>query len=177
LAIDSSTTPSTIYAGRDGGVYKSTDGGTSWKHLLRDTSFENFSFVALTIDPGMPGTLYAGTLRSVVKITDGGGTWDSGSTGQNSLVHALALDPASPDTLYAGMDGGVFKSIDGGSTWGAINAGLTTPPSSRSPSIPPHRARSTPGRTAEACFPFNRSPRVLATATILAPSGSMSWSG
>src|SRR5262249_6828389 len=131
LVIDPST-PDTLYAGIagiGGGVYKSTNGGTSWRAVksgLADRIVDT-----LVIDPSTPSTLYAGTndyyypvARSgVYKSTNGGTSWTAMS-GLTNIVNVLTTDPSTPDTLYAGTNGGgVFKSTDG-SRWIAMNSGL-----------------------------------------------------
>ena len=59
LAIDPAT-PSTLYAGTDGGgVFKSTNGGAAWSAV--NTGLTNTDVHALAIDPATPSTLYAGT--------------------------------------------------------------------------------------------------------------------
>ena len=72
LAIDPQS-PTTIYAGTDGGISKSTDGGARWK-ALSVSSFE-LPVSTLAIDPLNRGTVYAGTYRGVFKTTDGGESW------------------------------------------------------------------------------------------------------
>ena len=94
LAIDP-VTPSTLYAGTDGGgVFKSTDGGGTWSAV--NTGLPDDAVVyALAIDPTTPSTLYAGDVRTggVFKSTDGGGTWSAVNTG---LPDRLAASPRSP---------------------------------------------------------------------------------
>ena len=79
LAIDPST-PTTLYAGTSGGgVFKSTDGGGSWRAINTGLN-TTFVVSALVIDPATPATLYAGTGRGLVsgdasgvfKSTNGG---------------------------------------------------------------------------------------------------------
>src|SRR5712692_5662738 len=81
LAIDP-LTPATLYAGSLGrGVFKSTDGGTSWIPMNSGfpTTFPSIFVIALAIDPLTPTTLYAGTGgpagSNVVKSTNGGASW------------------------------------------------------------------------------------------------------
>src|SRR3989449_3553889 len=124
LAIDP-LTPTTLYAGTSGGVFKSTDGGASWSA----SGLINVS--ALAIDPLTPTTLYAGTsvFGGVFKSTDGGVSWNA--TG--SLPGAVfVFDPLTPSTLYAGTVGAspdylgdLYKSTDGGASWSP--AGLFSP--------------------------------------------------
>ena len=110
-------------------VYKSTDGGETW----RSTGLRNSNAVSfLTIDPATPTTIYAATNSSdgVYKSLDGGDSWQAASTGLPQSIPifkaltALVIAPTTPPTLYAGTwedrnSGRVFKSTDGGSTWHA----------------------------------------------------------
>ncbi|MCC6460308.1 MAG: glycosyl hydrolase [Saprospiraceae bacterium] len=121
------------------GVYKSEDGGKTWKNKGLKTS-EHIANVV--VDPSDPNTVYVaaygpvwsdGGERGVYKSTDGGETWTcvksvSAYTGCNNLV----MDPRNPKVLYAafhqrqrkvftyiggGPESGVFKSTDGGASW------------------------------------------------------------
>jgi photosystem II stability/assembly factor-like uncharacterized protein len=144
LAIDPKN-PSTLYAeSRGGGVFKSTNGGTSWVHLTPTPAPTNNNNLALVIDPQDTSTLYAGTFGAgVFKSTDGGASWSSVSSGLplNCTfigVKYLAIDPQNPSTLYVyerndcfpSTYPGVYKSTDGGASWsaGAVNFGMPTPP-------------------------------------------------
>ena len=102
LAIDP-TTPTTLYAGtQGGGVFKSTNGGASWSAV--NTGLVASHVFALVIDPTTPTTLYAGTDVGVFKSTNGGGSWSAVNTGLTdfAFVSALAIDPMTATTLYAG---------------------------------------------------------------------------
>ena len=150
LAIDPQT-PSTLYAAIYGyGVFKSTDGATSWS--AANVGFTVLSIGALAIDPQNPNVLYAGTGNycgctddppgsGVWKSTDGGTSWGTANSGLPSFppgpyslgfpaVVSLAIDPLNPSTVYAATQGfGVFKSTDGGTSWSAVNSGLPVSPS------------------------------------------------
>jgi photosystem II stability/assembly factor-like uncharacterized protein len=130
------------------GIYKSEDGGVTWKHLgLRDSQ----QIPALVIDPRDPNRLFAAVLghpyganpeRGIFQSTDGGATWqkvlykDENTGGSN-----VEIDQSNPDVIYAslwqsrlgpwednntfsGTSGGLFKSTDGGSTWRKLTKGL-----------------------------------------------------
>lgn len=128
------------------GVYKSVDGGKSWRNVGLEKS-EHIGMIA--IDPRNSDTVYvaaqgplwnAGGERGLYKTTDGGRTWVrvlhiSDDTGVNE-VH---MDPRDPDRLYASayqrrrrpwtlIDGGpesaIYKSTDAGRSWRKINRGL-----------------------------------------------------
>ena len=94
------TDPQTLYAGADnGGVFKSTDGGTSWRSA--NTGLTSFVVRAIIVDPMSPDTVYIGTNGGVFKSTDGAATWRTVNTGLAGLsVRALVIDPCRPaDTL------------------------------------------------------------------------------
>ena len=123
------------------GVYKSTDGGQTWKNIgLRDSR----QISRIVVDPKNPDIVYVGALghaygpnaeRGVFKSTDGGSTWthvlDKGS---NIGVSDLAIAIASPNILFAGTwnahrppwstyppingpGGAIYRSTDSGATW------------------------------------------------------------
>jgi photosystem II stability/assembly factor-like uncharacterized protein len=128
------------------GIYKSTDGGKTWKNMgLADTHHIG----RVLIHPKNPDVVYAAALghlwganpdRGVYKTTDGGKTWNqvlkiSSDTG----VSDIAMDPDSPDTLYAaayqrrrtpfgfnggGSEAGIYKTTDGGVSWKKLTKGL-----------------------------------------------------
>ena len=79
LAIDPAN-PTTLYAGTSGGVFKSTDVGTSWTAV--NTGRGNTIVFSLAIDPTDTATIYAGTQAAgVFKSGDGAATWQP--TGAN----------------------------------------------------------------------------------------------
>jgi photosystem II stability/assembly factor-like uncharacterized protein len=112
MAIDP-TSPSTLYAGTDNGVYKSTNSGGSWSTVDTGLSGNALSVTALAIDPTTSSTLYAGTAGGgVFRSTDSGGSWspvNTGLSGNALSVTALTIDPTTSSTLYAGTAGGVFS--------------------------------------------------------------------
>jgi photosystem II stability/assembly factor-like uncharacterized protein len=124
LAIDP-TTPSTVYAA-GGGVFKSTDGGGSWKEI--DTGLPRGSgqryFHSLSLDPTAPSTVYVGYFvysgykGAVYKSTDGGTSWDRADAGLTGIdVCVLAIDPVNTATVYTAAGSDVFKSVDSGASW------------------------------------------------------------
>ena len=120
-----------------GGVFKSTDGGTTWNKAGLSRAAVNL----LIVDSVHPNVLYAATegnygtprgFRGFFKSTDAGANWTAINNGLadllelRSTVTALLIDPSNSNVLYAATSGsGVFKSADGGANWSAFNAGLT----------------------------------------------------
>jgi photosystem II stability/assembly factor-like uncharacterized protein len=131
------------------GIYKSTDGGKTWKHLgLRDGQ----QIGAILVDPRDANRVYVAVLghpyganqeRGVFRSTDGGENWQKVLyKDENTGAIALAFDPSVPDTIYAdlwagrqgpwenrqwqGKGSGLFKSTDGGAKWRQLTKGLPT---------------------------------------------------
>jgi photosystem II stability/assembly factor-like uncharacterized protein len=121
LAIDP-VTPATIYAGTlIGGVFKTTDGGTSWAQL---TSGPINQIYTLAIDPATPSTVYAAS-ENIFKSSAGGSNWEEIGSGIPYAVHALAIDPSHTSTIYAGSYGSVYRSTIGGGSWSPVSAGIS----------------------------------------------------
>ncbi|MGA3246075.1 MAG: glycoside hydrolase [Bacteroidota bacterium] len=129
------------------GVFKSIDGGKTWKFMgLPDAQ----QIGAVLVDPRDPNRVYVAVLghpyganeqRGVFKSTDGGTTWQKILyKDENTGAIALAFDPSNPDILYAdlwasrqgpwengewqGKTSGLFKSTDGGTNWRQLTNGL-----------------------------------------------------
>jgi photosystem II stability/assembly factor-like uncharacterized protein len=130
------------------GVYRSDDGGRSWKNVGLKNS-EHIGRIA--IDPKDSSIVYVasqgplwgpGGDRGLFKTTDGGKTWKNIlNISENTGVTDVAVDPNDPNTIYAAsyqrrrhmwtlIDGGpesaLYKSTDAGSTWNKLRAGLPT---------------------------------------------------
>ncbi len=143
LAVDP-VTPTTLYAGTWGtGLYKSTDGGQSWRATPRSGAI-----LTLAINPADPQMVYAGlSTGGVWRTTNGGDSWFSRNGSSPSLanktVNALAIDPAAPDTAYAALGtspgtGRIYRTDDGGTSWITKTTGLPdTLPVVRSLAIDP----------------------------------------
>lgn len=118
------TIASTVYAGTERGLYKSTDSGASWENLkLReDTTRRIFQVL---FPPRQPSTVYVVDAdysyypeSSVDKSTDGGRTWRTVVTGAvGTGPTALAIDPFDPSRLYAAGCPAFSRSTDAGETW------------------------------------------------------------
>jgi photosystem II stability/assembly factor-like uncharacterized protein len=110
------------YVGYRTGVFKSTDGGATWRALETD-GLVSAEISMLAIDPLDSQTVYVASY-GVFKSSDGGATWKSPV--EDYYVRSLALDPSKPKTMFAGTDGGVFKSANGGATWRELDVEFGT---------------------------------------------------
>ena len=136
--------PKILYAGLKGGVYKSVDGGQTWRWLREGfPPPQEFTFAVMVskivLDPQNPETVYAaigqpregrGGQGSIYKSENGGASWrqivQKGQLAPDLLISDLAIHPQDARRLLIATPQGVFASADGGATWAASNAGLPT---------------------------------------------------
>ncbi len=128
----------------DRGVYKSTDGGKSWRKTL--FANENAGAVDLIMDPNNPRILYASTWNvrrtpyslssggdgsALWKSTDSGESWKEISKNEGFPADTLGIigvtvSPVNSDRVWAIVEnkekGGVYRSEDGGETWKLVNS-------------------------------------------------------
>lgn len=126
------------------GVYKSTDGGNSWRKTL--FANENAGAVDLIMDPNNPRILYASTWNiqrtpyslssggdgsALWKSTDSGESWkeiskNKGFPSDTLGIIGVTVSPVNSDRVWAIVEnkekGGVYRSDDGGETWTNINS-------------------------------------------------------
>ncbi|MDC8004258.1 glycosyl hydrolase [Aureisphaera galaxeae] len=128
------------------GVYKSLDGGKSWKHM----GLKNSEHIGkIIVHPENSDVVYVAAIgplwnkggdRGLYKTEDGGKTWNSIiEVDEHTGVNDVVMDPRDPNVLYAsthqrrrhvytyvggGPGSAMHKSVDGGVTWTKINKGL-----------------------------------------------------
>ncbi len=126
VAIDPVTTTNVYAAMAVGGVYRTTNSGSSWQKA--STGLPAVGITALIIDPTAPQTIYAGTSSSgVYKSTNGASSWSAANLSiAGADIYSLALDSSAPQTIFAGYGTGLAKSIDGGAHWVGSQTGLPT---------------------------------------------------
>jgi photosystem II stability/assembly factor-like uncharacterized protein len=128
--------PNVVYVGAaSGGVWKTLDGGLTWKPIFDGVGLPSIGDIAL--EPGNPGVVYVGTGEAnprnsvsfgdgVYKSTDGGATWTHLGLDDTRNISRIVVNPRQPNLVYVAAlghvfgpnkDRGVFMSADGGLTW------------------------------------------------------------
>ena len=130
--------PHTYYfGGVGGGVWKSTDGGLSWRPMTDKVKDMSPSIGAIAVAPSDPNVIYAGTGEAcirgniingngVYKSIDAGKTWSFVGLRDTRAIGRIAVHPKNPDIAYVAAFGhtfgpnaerGIFRTTDGGKTW------------------------------------------------------------
>ncbi len=106
-----------IYAGVEGGIFKSVDRGRNW--TATNSGLSDLLVRSLALDPDDPNVLYAGSWSGKVHISeDAGSTWQERSTGLPPFeIRALAVHHHDPRKLYAGTVVGVYTTTNRGMDW------------------------------------------------------------
>src|SRR5262249_52232116 len=126
----------TIYAAsRSGGLWKTTNAGTTWTNISDSVGAAAVGSVAVA--PSNPDVVWMGTGdqanarssysgKGVFKSTDAGATWQFMGLADSHHIARIVIHPANPDIVYVAAMGhlfsrnperGVFKTVDGGQTW------------------------------------------------------------
>jgi photosystem II stability/assembly factor-like uncharacterized protein len=128
-------TPSVLYTATTTGVFRSSDGGSTWMGTTA-LPLNGYSPTSVKIRPGTTGTVFVGLSDGrVFRSIDGGVTWALSVTA--STTAALAICPSSPGTVYAAFRDGVYVTSDGGDNW-------TLKPIAISPFLPLYVAVAAP---------------------------------
>lgn len=132
----------TLFVGAaSGGVWKSQDGGTTFRPVFDKQKVQSIGAVAL--DPNNPQTVWVGTGESwtrnsvsigdgIYKSTDGGETWTNMGLPNSERIVSITVHPKDSNTVYACVPGklwsdsadrGLYKTADGGATWRQVLKG------------------------------------------------------
>ncbi len=115
------TNPNIMYVATNDYIYKTKDGGRTWRNISKGMSHSRV--ISMAVDPAYPATVYAGTKGDAVyKSYDGGQRWVSRRVGLDdvtitSVVNQFVFDPSDNTHLFAATTMGVFESKDGGESW------------------------------------------------------------
>ncbi|MBK8785305.1 MAG: glycoside hydrolase [Chitinophagaceae bacterium] len=128
--------PHVFYIGvNNGGVWKTTDFGRTWKPIFDDQP--TGSIGDIVVSPSNPNTIYVGSGEGlqrpdlsvgdgIYKSTDGGKTWINTGLKEAQQIGGLAIDPKNENRVFAAALGhpygpneerGVYRTTDGGKTW------------------------------------------------------------
>ena len=128
--------PSTFYiAGADGGLHKTTNGGTTFKEIFLDQ--KSYSVGAVKIAPSDQNVIYLGSGEGdprnsvgyghgVYRSTDAGETWEHIGLENTERIKRIVVHPDNPDVACVCAMGkewgpnkerGIFKTVDGGQNW------------------------------------------------------------
>ena len=133
----------TVYIGAaSGGVWKSSNGGTTFKPVFDKEAAQSIG--AIAIDPQAPKTIWAGTGEAwtrnstsigtgIYNSTDGGDSWTNMGLQNSERIAKVIVDPKNSSTVYVCVPGklwsdsedrGVYKTTDGGKSWSKILKGV-----------------------------------------------------
>lgn len=128
--------PNLVFVGAaDGGVWKTTNGGVTWKPIFEKQNTLSIGDIAL--EPNNPDVIWVGTGEGnprnsvsfgdgVYKSTDGGKTWLHMGLKDTRYITRIVIHPSNPNIVFVGAMGhyygpneerGVFMTTDGGKTW------------------------------------------------------------
>ncbi len=128
--------PNVFYIGvNNGGVWKTTDFGRTWKPIFDEQPTGSIGDVV--VSPSNPNVIYAGSGEGlqrpdlsvgdgIYKSTDGGKTWNNMGLKNAQQIGGLAIDPKNEHRLFVAALGhpygpneerGVYRTVDGGKTW------------------------------------------------------------
>ncbi len=124
-------TNNTMYAGAPaGGLWKSTNGGTTWSIVASTDAIASIGVTDIAIDPANSNILYiatgdgdAGDTYSVgvLKSIDGGLTWNTTglnwTTNQGRTISRLLIHPTNGQILIAFTSNGIYRTTNGGTSW------------------------------------------------------------
>jgi len=141
IAIHPSDQSTWYVAVGSGGVFKTTNRGTTWTPIFDDQ--DSYSIGCVTLDPGNPSVVWVGTGENVggrhvgfgngvYRSLDGGRSWEHRGLDDSQHIARILVDPRNSDVILVASQGplwspgggrGVFRSADGGATWTKVLGG------------------------------------------------------
>lgn len=135
VAVDPNNSSTVLAGNASGGIFKTTNNGSSWEPIFDDQPLLAISDI--TYAPGNSQVIYAGTGDrnisgfpfigdGVYKSTDGGSSWAYSGLRETSIISRVVVDHSNPNIVFAGCmglpfernnDRGLYRSTDAGATW------------------------------------------------------------
>ncbi|MCU0233716.1 MAG: hypothetical protein MUE90_06770, partial [Thermoanaerobaculales bacterium] len=123
-----------------GGVWKTTNSGTTWKPIFDGEG--SYSIGCVALDPANPEVVWVGTGENVggrhvgfgdgvYRSEDGGASWKKLGLAESQHISKIIVDPGDSDTVYVAAQGplwssggerGLYKTTDGGASWTQVLA-------------------------------------------------------
>lgn len=113
--------PNHIYIGSPtGGLWKTTNGGTTWSVLTDD--FPVMDIWSVEMDPTNSNIVYMGLANGeILKTTDGGATWNITADFLSGRVRTILVNPNNPNIIIATNTFNIYRSTNGGATWTTVS--------------------------------------------------------
>ena len=110
--------PATIYVSSPGGgIWKSTNSGSSWTPLIDFVNSSWMNVFHVCIDPGNTSTIYASlSSGGVLKSTNAGLTWSSTGSGPSGSKQ-VKVHPLNSGIIFCAANNGIWRSTNGGTGW------------------------------------------------------------
>jgi hypothetical protein len=138
IAVDPKNKSTYYVAAASGGVWKTTNAGTTWTPVFDNEA--SYSIGVVTLDPKNPLTVWVGTGENnsqrsvsygngVYRSDDGGRSWKNVGLKTSEHIGRIVIDPRDSNTVYVAAQGplwgpggerGLYKTTDGGKTWNQI---------------------------------------------------------
>lgn len=114
--------PDVLVAGTLSGVFRSEDGGDTWRRMSPAGHPEIKNVESVAIDPTDPRIVYVGTWHLPWKTSDAGRSWREIHAGMidDSDVFTISLDRRTPRTVYATACSGIYRSLDAAGRWSKV---------------------------------------------------------
>lgn len=127
----------TLYLGAGNGIFRSRDGGETWRQLNR---WDVTEVQEVALDPFRPGCIMIATAYGPFRSYDDGARWtlcvDGIPTPQSSFTQVAAFDHANQGSVIVGTEGGLYRSDDRGERWHAIGPRVPVRDLKQSPVAP-----------------------------------------
>ncbi|NUM31920.1 MAG: T9SS type A sorting domain-containing protein [Bacteroidetes bacterium] len=120
VAIHPSDTTVIYVSSPGGGIWKSTNSGSSWTPLIDYVNSGWMNVYNLCIDPSNTNTIYAAP-SGVIKSNDAGKTWNNTGSGPSS-VKKILVHPSNSNIVFATGSGGIWRSVNAGTSWTKVSS-------------------------------------------------------